>query len=278
MSVLGSNVLAEIIATVLLALLLWLLSIPLRLPLVYRKRRQLFEFFGLTKDTPNLLVYLSTVYVRSGGSVDFQGVPRTFSGPAIPSAELSIVEPLSKLFSNPFLDGLPMSFRNWLASRVHWSFKSITPTFKASPQDRTMVEKGNVFTVGSRYYNSAADLYADTINPILSMVQINRKMKIKVQQGPQLGDVFEQRQGQVDDLAIVEKLYDSDTNTTIFFAAGLGVVGTLGAVNFIIDKWTNLQEDFGSSPFGICLRFENVRKDPNAYKRAIELFRQKSVS
>ena len=236
MSVLSSNILAEIIAAVLLALLLWLLSIPLRMPFVYRKRRQLLEFFGLTKNSPNLTVYLSTVFVRSGGSVDFQGVARTFAGPAIPSAELSIVEPLSRIFSNPFLDGLPVSFRNWLAHRVHWSFKSITPTFKASPQDKTMVEKGNLFTVGSRYYNSAADLYTDTINPILSMVQINQKMMIKVVEGPQSGEVFKQRQGKVDDLAIVEKLHDSETYTTVFFAAGLSVVGTLGAVNFIVDK------------------------------------------
>ena len=44
-----------------------------------RKRRQLLEFFGLTKDSPHLSVYLSTVFVQSGGSVDFRGVARNFA-------------------------------------------------------------------------------------------------------------------------------------------------------------------------------------------------------
>ena len=55
---LGSNVLAEILAAITLIFLGWILSVLLRLPFVYRKRRRLFEFFEITEECPRLIVYL----------------------------------------------------------------------------------------------------------------------------------------------------------------------------------------------------------------------------
>lgn len=276
MSALGSNVLGNILATIILLISGWILSIILRLPFVSRKRRRLFQFFGITKDHPKFIVYLSTVDVQHGGSVDFRGIPRTFAGPAVPAAELSIIEPVARLFSDPLLDSLPLPIREWLGNKVHWSFLPISPVFVASPQDRNQVEQGNILTVGSQYYNTAADLYTETCAPILKMEQVDRRMIIRVSQGPRRDDIFQPRPGQADDLAIVEKLYDSATSSTVFMAAGLGVVGTKGAVHFIVENWAKLQHDFGTRPFAICLRFQNIETDPNAFKKPIELSRFES--
>jgi len=122
-----------------------------------------------------------------------------------------------------------------------------------------------------QFYNSIADHFLETYDPILRMVQIGQRMVIRVNKGQRSGDVFEQRQGQADDLAIVEKLYDEPNNRAVFFAAGLGVVGTIGAVNYIVNNWSKLEKDFKATPFAICLRFQNVLNDPHAYKKPIEL-------
>lgn len=268
---LGSDVIANILAAIILAVLGWIISIVLRLPFIYRKRRNLFRFLGITKESPRLVVYLSTVFVRPFGSEDFRGQARSFAGPSTPAAELGTIEPLAALFNDPFLDGLPERLRAWLGERVHWSFQKISPVFLSSPHDRNEVERGNIITVGSQYYNSAGDLYTETFHPILKMEQVNLGMVIRATQGQRQGDLFQQRAGQDDDLAIVEKLHDAATQGTIFFAAGLGVVGTIGAVLFIVHTWERLYRDFGTAPFAICLRFQDIQRDPNVLMRPIEL-------
>ena len=182
-----------------------------------------------------------------------------------------MIEPITKLFSDPLLDGLPASVRTWLSKRAHWSFGPINPDILASPQDRNQVRAGNLLTVGSQYYNSAGDLYTETCATLLKMEQATQGMVIRVQAGPRAGDIFQQRVGQADDLAIVEKLHDDATASTVFVAAGLGVVGTMGAVRFIADQWDRLWHEFGEGSFAICLRFQNVLQDPNAFKKPIEL-------
>jgi len=270
---LGSNILTNVLAMIAVGLAGWFLTTTLRLPFVYRRRRNLFKFFGMSGSDARLTAYLSTVFVQPGGSLDFRGTARTFAGPAIPFAELSTVEPIAKLFSDPLLEGLPAPIRAWLGNKVHWSFGSITPDFRASPQDRNAVACGNLLTVGSQYYNSAGDLYTETLGTILKMEQVPQGMRIRVQGGPRAGDSFQPRPGQPDDLAIVEKLYDQATKSTVLVAAGLGVVGTMGAVYFIVERWQELFEEFGTGRFAICLRFQNVVDDPSAFKKPIELSR-----
>jgi hypothetical protein len=273
MPTLGSDVLANILAAIIIGVVGWLLSIILRLPFIYRRRRKLFRFFGITKDRPQILIYLSTVFVIRGGSLDFKGTQRTFAGPAVPAAELSTIEPVSRLFSDPSLASLPSIFRKWLGDKVHWSFRLITPLFSASPDDRSQVAQGNIITVGSQYYNSAGDLYTETCNPILKMTQSSQGMIIQVKKGTRTGDTFQPRQGHADDLAIVERLRDNPTRSNVFIAAGLGVIGTMGAVHFIVNNWAKLADDFGIEPFAICLRFQDIDKDPNAVMKPVELSR-----
>lgn len=270
---LGSNIIEQIFAAILIAMAGWLLSLVLRLPFVYRQRRELLAFFGLTRDNPTFLVYLSTLFVTPGGSADFRGNRRSFQGPAIAAIELSTVQPVSQLFISPFLLGLPASIRRWLGNSVHWTFRQVLPEFSPSPADRNQVEPTNMLTVGSQYYNAAGDLYADTGDPFLKMEQVGTGMLIRVRKGPRNGDAFQQRPNHADDLAIVERLFDEAHKTSIFIAAGIGVVGTLGGVHYLADNWQQLHKDFGTEPFAVCLRFQDVSIDPNAYKKPVELSR-----
>lgn len=267
------KILVTIVATIVLAILGWALSLILRLPFVSRNRRNLIQFFGISRGKQILFVYLSTIFVPQFTSRDFRGQVRSFSGPATPSAELAAITPVTKLFEDAFLDNLPKSIRAWLSNSVHWSFSPIPITVLPSPEHADQIQQGAIFTIGSEAYNSVTDLYTRSCSPILRIQQVGMSMSIKVTQGARSGEVFESRVNSEDDLAIVEKLCDNSTHTTIFIAAGLGVVGTVGAVYFIANNWVELSKEFGVRPFAVCLRFQNSQSDPNAARRPIELFR-----
>lgn len=57
MQYLGSNVIPAFLAGLAVPVFLWVCSIVLGLPFVYRRRRDLFQFFGLTKGKPKLTVF-----------------------------------------------------------------------------------------------------------------------------------------------------------------------------------------------------------------------------
>jgi hypothetical protein len=65
------------------------------------------------------------------------------------------------------------------------------------------------------------------------------------------------------DIAILEKLTDRDrSNCSIIIAAGLGLLGTMGAVQYLIDHWPDLQRSYGDSDFALALQFGPVDKSP----------------
>jgi hypothetical protein len=271
---LGSNLLVNVLAGLILVVLGWVIRAPLRLPFVYRKRDRLLGFFGVTKENLSQTIYLSTVFVTQGGSADFQGDRRTFSGPAVPDYELKAIQPLVQLFDDPFLDGLPVPLRNWLSNTVHWSFRQLSPEILASPRDRNQVRHGgSLITVGSQYYNSAGDLYTETLEPYLRMMVYSSLAIIQVQRGPREGDVIRQDfNATPQDFAILEKLHDHATDTTVFIAAGLGTLGTTGAVYYLARNWHELRQRFGDSPFALCLRFDDIVADPHAHLKPTEVF------
>lgn len=234
-----------------------------------RQRIKLFRFLGINKDRPEFRVYLSTVFVQPGGSVDSKGTPRTYAGPATPGNELAVIQPLTNLFHSRALGNLSAPMRRWLGAKVHWAFQGIYPLVSPSPEKTSQVEPTNTLVVGSEYYNTAGELYMETGDPFLEMPENSET--IRVRKGPRSGDVFRRRPNHIDDVAILEKLLDEVRGTTIFLAAGLGVVGTRGAVQYLIDDWATLQKDFGDKPFAVCLRFQDIAKDPGAYQKPVKL-------
>jgi len=248
------------------------LVLVLGLPRVRLRRRSLFKFLGVTKQQPAFRVYLSTVFVTPGGAVDFRGAARTFAGPAIPAGELAAVGELAHMFSDAILDELPGRLRRWLARRVSWVFQSVTPELLASPPDPGLVTPGNTLTVGSRYYNSATEVVAQSGRMTLTFDLAKAPPGIRVTSGRDSGRVFQLRAGEADDLAILEKVADERNDSTAFVAAGLGEVGSRGAADYFATNWRELYSRYGTKAFSLCLRFQNVNADPNAHRRAEELW------
>lgn len=270
----GSSITANIVSAIIIAVWGWLLSIGLRLPFVFCRRRRLFRFLGLKRDYPRFTVYFSTVFVQAGGACDFRGASRDFNGPALPLYELGVIQPVSSLFRSPVLDGLSQRLRRWLGVRAHWSFAHVLPDFTPSSlRTGDVVRGGGVLTVGSQFYNLAAHHFVQACNPMVGLEDIGRVGRIRVLRGPRQGDVFAPRDGQRDDLAVLEKMYDAATQTTIFFAGGLGVVGTLGAVTYLVNNLQVLARTYGKASFAIVLRFQNVGLDQDCHLKPVELSR-----
>ena len=267
------NIFANIISTILITLLAWLLPLLFLLPVICLKRLRFFLFFGITKQHNKIKAYFSSVYVFPGGSADFNGIARSFFGPATPSGELGIMQSVSDLFKEPLLDGLPKAIQEWLGKRI-WLLSNISPSFGGSPAIRTEIENSNIITIGSQYYNIVTDYYTETCNPILKMViNQNNQAIITVARGKRRNDIFAPRPQLDDDLAIIEKIIDKTTGNTIFITAGLGVFGTISAVHYLCNNWKKLHGAFGNKPFAVCIRVQNITTDPNAIKKPVELSR-----
>jgi len=63
------------------------------------------------------------------------------------------------------------------------------------------------------------------------------------------------------DIAILERLIDhTRNNTTIIIGAGLGVIGTMGAIQYLIDHWQELDKTYRNREFALVLQFGPVGK------------------
>jgi hypothetical protein len=266
----GSDVLKNIVIGVALIVLGWLIRLPLLIPIVFVRRRRQMNFFGVTKQHPRQIAYLSTLFVLPGGSTDFRGTPRSFSDLAVADYELRAIPILDEIWEAPLLDGLPSFFRAQLA-RADWRFGNIELQVKSSPRDKKDVKRGgSILTIGSQFYNSAGDLYLNSLDTFLVMEEKNG-MVIRVRKGKETDKLYAPF-GQINDLAIIERAVDTATGTTVFFLAGLGINGTLGAVYHLAKHWNILSKKYKAKPFALCLGFKDVLNDPNAFMRPTVLF------
>lgn len=51
-------------------------------------------------------------------------------------------------------------------------------------------------------------------------------------------------------------------NATVIIAAGLGVLGTMGAVQYLIDNWQDLYKTYGNREFALILQFGPMENFP----------------
>lgn len=66
-------------------------------------------------------------------------------------------------------------------------------------------------------------------------------------------------------VAIVERFNVPDSSRLIFFCAGARGDTTRGAVEYLIRHWKDLQREFGSRPFVVCLGFPLPEYYPTDY-------------
>ena len=259
--------LKEIVAEIAAVVVLWILSmlgaVIVLIVYTFSTRRKLFRFFGLRKDKQKLVVYLSTLLIEPGGSKDFRRIPRSYFGAATPNYELTVISTLTALFYHPSLRNLPQFLLSWLARR-HWAFGIITPTFAASPLEQNW-DFENFILVGSSGYNSVTDYYEQRGKTYLRIIDNGKA--IQISRGEYKGEEIRPPNLKDFDLAILEKTFDNDHDTTVFIAAGLGINGTRGAIEYLVENWELLLKKYKEKEFALCIRFPSILADPYGFSK-----------
>ena len=149
---------------------------------------------------------------------------------------------------------LPPIMRNSLQERYPF-FRALTISVNASPIQENGIDFStrSIITVGSQGYNVVTN-YCVSRN--LAQLQISHNgTAIQVMKGKNKGEVIRPASNQ-HDIAILERLIDHTRNdTTIIIGAGLGVIGTMGAIQYLIDHWHELDKTYGNREFALLLQF-----------------------
>jgi hypothetical protein len=243
-----------------------LLTVPAALGANAWRRRKQFRFFGVTKQHTRQLVYLSSLRVIPGGSIGFDGLPRSFQGHAIPSYEIDAMRPVIEMWSNTRLDAASERLRLRLSK--WWLLRRVTPEVTASPLDVHRLQSGgSIIAIGSQGYNACTNYVMDVLGAYLHIVDgvsircTARNNEWRISPGPSTIDY-----------AIVERVNVPATNTSYFVTAGLTTVGTTGAVLYLSKQWRQLYRRFGIEEFAICLAFRSIGMDPEAFRKPDVMF------
>lgn len=128
-SAIWTGVAADAIYTALAAIVASLLA----LLLVGRRRRRLFQFFGIDDRDTKVKVYLSRVDVLPGGSKGTDGkLKHGFSGPALVGLEYRGALAVMELLQSPLLKAVPSVFKGLIEGPAR-HLRDVTVSIDASP-------------------------------------------------------------------------------------------------------------------------------------------------
>ncbi len=213
---------------------------------VFRKRRKLLRFFGLSQIR-KATIYLSRIRVHARGSVDMKGHKRSYEGTAIANGEASSEEQLRRLLNLTFPRSL-LEPSSWLS---RFFAADIEVHIEPCPKDITNLEShGTLIAFGSPGYNNGA-IYAESLaGSSIAFGADNSQIM------PSDGSPLKVRPGV--DFAFIERIIDSfphGRQRYVFYVAGLTELGTQRAADYLAAHWQTMSKDFSISPFRMILKF-----------------------
>ena len=234
------GVLSSILFTILCMILGWLYH-------YLSGRKKLLNFFNINK-TKKLVLYLSHLRIVPGGAIGVDGVPRSFSGSAIPQVETILVSLFQRLFISaiPGLNPLPGILKKIVISDINLNIEP-------SPIDENTIEKNTtIISLGSPGYNIVSKYIEGSLNSIGKFTNQNSAIEISGT-SPYTDTLY----------SFVQRVKNNNNNTIAYYVAGKSIIGTMGAAYFLISKWKYLQKKYqNSQPFCVILKisFEDYKK------------------
>ncbi len=224
------------------------------------KQKKLLDFLGVEKNSRQVVIYLSSLRIPPGNAVGFDGLPRSYQGIAIPTWELNICSRLAKELTIDAFKYIPPVVRKSLQEKYAF-FRPLTIRIEASPMQNGDIDffTRSIITAGSQGYNIVTNY---CISQNLAQMRIAQNgTVIEIAKGKDKGEVI-RRASNHHDIAILEKVIDHTRNDTVLIiAAGLGVLGTMGAVQYLIDHWQDLYKTYGKQEFALALQFTTANRN-----------------
>lgn len=200
------------------------------------RRRRLLGLFKVSNST-GLTVLLSRLEILPGGAIGFDGMPRSFEGPAVTATEAAAASALGNLFQYliPGLDTQPGLLKALFVRNVSVLVVPSPLRVGELPNDRTIV------AVGSPGYNSVSAWFEQDLNPLIRFSN-NHSSLISNGQQP----VTDPTQG------MVQVLWDANHQRRVFYLAGMSEAGTVAAILYLGHRWDELRRNLGNRQTYAC--------------------------
>lgn len=228
-----SDLIANIIFTLLIIGIGWTMHYA-------TERRKLLKFFNIS-TSKRLVIYLSNIRVKSGGSIGTDNIPRGYSGTTVVLNELMTANKFKESFNYlaPALSDSPKFLSKIL-------FADIKVTIVPSVLNSSEIEnQTTVISFGSPGYNVVS---SEIEKDFKSRVKFtNDNSKITVNNIPDISD---------SDNGFVQRIVDIQKGRSTFYVAGLSEKGTVGAATFLSKNWKMLNKKYSNDKsFIVMLRF-----------------------
>ena len=227
-----------------------------------QKRRKLFNFFGIHYSTP-IIIYLTSLPSRQNTILDKDGIPSRYQGFVPHGSEFQVIPEITTLFTSNTFQRIPDIFSGLIDG--FWLLSQPILEFKLSPIREEEIDKKGCICIGGPKFNLATQYYLRTSNPFIKIVKDENEWCLLISIGRRAGEKFLCVNDY--DLAVLLKMKDPETSSTIFVAGGTGSNGTRAAVRYLIMYWRDLYRTYGYAEFGVGLKCFNREKDSLAYKQ-----------
>jgi hypothetical protein len=247
MNLLG-NVVANVVAWVLLGLTFWLGS--------RRTRARFASFFGV-QGPAHVTVFLSNLW----NPETRPAFSRQSAGYVISKHELRAARSIDSL-----LGGSPARLPELVRGLVDalWLRSRIRCRIEVSPLVVDEVEPAaSLVVVGASHRNSVRRHYLERGLP--SAVMFHEAPDVDKSRYDDMHEVRIRRSSgdsqvvrSALSLAVVERVYAADQGRTIFFCLGVRADATWGATEYLARNWKDLAREFRTNQFVVCLGFPRV--------------------
>jgi hypothetical protein len=212
------GILVNVVSALLIFVIAWA-------ALYVSRHHRLIEFFNARER--GITLYTSTLNVRQFGSTDEDGVPRSFSGPAIPLAEARTMAEFERMLSTYAFGRLAVLRRLQIVG-VDYQTESAPATVDLVDRHRTLL------TLGSPGYNTASQLVEQDFEPLGHFNSENGRVVVT---GAPRTTVWS---------GMLLRAVHPTTGQVAFYAAGPSEAATVEAARYLLQNWATLRRDYGS--------------------------------
>jgi hypothetical protein len=241
-----------------------------------RRRRNLLNFLGIYPQNLQIRVYFSSFLLNPGTVDDLEKKKTLWGGLAISAGEFQIIPDIDKWLSilarrSNFFEYL---FDYLSPKKLRTPYVQIE--YLPSPHMNEDLKLNNctLILIGGPLHNLGTKLYYD--QNLVFMRSSDWRIAVEVIKGKQAGRILgpnlspnDLSQGDFKhpgiDMAILERQYDKERNSTIFLASGTGTNGTMAAICYLISHWKELNKRHKNTPFSICLECPRKALEPGSH-------------